>query len=66
MTYMPVSIVGGQSKPWIAAAGDRRKAERACQALARDYREVHLERFPIGQPLRTETVAVWRDGRQVQ
>jgi len=63
---VPVVIVGGRQKTYIAGAGSRRYAEHVCAALARDYREVQLQQQEQGQPERAECLGVWRDGRRVQ
>lgn len=63
---VPIVIVGGRQKTYIAGAGSRRFAERVCASLSRDYREVQLQQQEDGKPERAQCLAIWRDGRRIQ
>lgn len=65
MTYVPIVIVQGKPRPYIAGAGPRRQAERVCAVLAESYREVQLQGLEQGKPATATCVGAWRDGRRV-
>jgi hypothetical protein len=65
MTYVPIVIVAGKPRPYIAGAGPKRQAERVCGVLAESYREVQLQGQQQGKPETAECVGTWRDGRRV-
>lgn len=63
---VPIVIVNGHQKTFVAGAGSRRYAERVCWTLARSYRQVQLQQQEQGDPARSICLAAWIDGRRVQ